>query len=115
MESTLELDLLSPLDWRVLRAARLRALVDSPDAFTSSYAHESAWSELEWQRVLHGATWIAACEAQRVIGLAKSVSEPGRPSTRRDRSAHWSETYSICQPLGSSSAGCEEVNATGRC
>jgi hypothetical protein len=49
MESTLELDLLSPLDWRVLRAARLRALVDSPDAFTSSYAHESAWGEKEWQ------------------------------------------------------------------
>jgi len=43
MESTLELDLLTPVDWRVLRAARLYALLDSPDAFTSSYAYESAW------------------------------------------------------------------------
>jgi hypothetical protein len=49
MESTLELDLLTALDWRVLRAARLYALLDSPSAFTSSYAHESAWGEKEWQ------------------------------------------------------------------
>jgi hypothetical protein len=51
MESTLELELLTPLDWRVLRAARLYALLDSPGAFTSSYAYESAWGEMEWQRV----------------------------------------------------------------
>ena len=67
MESTLELDLLTPLDWRVLRAARLYALLDSPDAFTSSYAHESAWGELEWQRVLHAATWIVAREPRRTL------------------------------------------------
>jgi GNAT superfamily N-acetyltransferase len=93
MESTLELDLLTPVDWRVLRAARLYALLDSPDAFTSSYAHELAWGELEWQRVLHAATWIVAREAQRVIGLAKSVSEPGRPSTRYVESAWVAPTH----------------------
>jgi ribosomal protein S18 acetylase RimI-like enzyme len=87
MESTLELDLLTPLDWRVLRAARLYALLDSPGAFTSSYAHESAWGELEWQRVLNAATWIVARETQNVIGLAKSASEPGRPATRYVESA----------------------------
>jgi ribosomal protein S18 acetylase RimI-like enzyme len=87
MESTLELDLLTPLDWRVLRAARLCALLDSPDAFASSYASESAWAGMEWQRVLDAATWIVAREAQRVIGLAKSVSEPGHPSTRYVESA----------------------------
>jgi GNAT superfamily N-acetyltransferase len=38
--------------------------------------------ELEWQRVLDAATWIVARETQNVIGLAKSVREPGRPSTR---------------------------------
>ena len=42
---------------------------------------------MEWQRVLDAATWIVAREAQRVIGLAKSVSEPGRPSTRYVESA----------------------------
>ena len=93
MESTLELDLLTPLDWRVLRSARLYALLDSPDAFTSSYARELAWGELEWQRVLHAATWIVARDAQNVIGLAKSASEPGRPATRYVESAWVAPTH----------------------
>src|SRR5688572_12479573 len=93
MESTLELELLTTLDWRVLRAARLYALLDSPDAFTSSYTYESAWGEMEWQRVLDTADWIVAREAQRVIGLAKSVSEPARPSTRYVESAWVAPTH----------------------
>jgi GNAT superfamily N-acetyltransferase len=44
-------------------------------------------SHLDWQRSLKAATWIVAREAERVIGLAKSVSEPGRPSTRYVESA----------------------------
>ena len=43
MELTLNLDLLTPADWRVLRAARLEALLDSPSAFASRYDHESTW------------------------------------------------------------------------
>ena len=93
MESTLEFDLLTPLDWRVLRAARLYALLDSPCAFTSSYAHESTWGELEWQRVLHAATWIVARDARDVVGLAKSASEPGRPATRYVESAWVAPTH----------------------
>jgi ribosomal protein S18 acetylase RimI-like enzyme len=93
MESTLELDLLTPLDWRVLRAARLRALVDSPDAFTSSYARESEWGEREWQRVLDAATWIVARDAQNAVGLAKSAREPGRPTTRYVESAWVAPTH----------------------
>jgi len=43
--------------------------------------------------VLHAATWIVAREAQRVIGLAKSVSEPGHPSTRYVESAWVAPTH----------------------
>lgn len=93
MESTLELDLLTPLDWRVLRAARLYALLDSPDAFASSYAHESAWGEPEWQRSFNAATWIVAREAQKIIGLAKSVSEPGQRASRHIESAWVAPTH----------------------
>jgi ribosomal protein S18 acetylase RimI-like enzyme len=93
MESTLEFDLLTPLDWRVLRSARLYALLDSPDAFTSSYAHESAWGELEWQRVLDAATWIVARDARNVIGLAKSASESARSTTRYVESAWVAPTH----------------------
>ena len=93
MASTLELDLLSPLDWRMLRAARLYALLDSPDAFASSYADESAWSHLDWQRSLSAATWIVAREAHDVIGLAKSVSEPTLPASRYVESAWVAPTH----------------------
>jgi RimJ/RimL family protein N-acetyltransferase len=93
MESTLELELLTPLDWRILQSARLYALLDSPDAFTSTHAHELAWSELEWQRSLCTATWIVAREAQNVIGLAKVVSEPSLPASRYVESAWVAPTH----------------------
>jgi len=84
MESTLELQLqhLAPADWRVLRAARLEALRDSPRAFTSSYARESKWGESEWQHLFDAATWVVACDAEEVIGLACAISDPGLPTMR---------------------------------
>jgi ribosomal protein S18 acetylase RimI-like enzyme len=82
MESTLQLQLLGPADWRILRAARLEALGDSQHAFTSSYDHESSWSEREWHRVLNAATWVVAREAESVVGIVRSINEPERPETR---------------------------------
>jgi ribosomal protein S18 acetylase RimI-like enzyme len=40
---------ISPADAEVLRAVRLRALSDTPLAFGSTYARESAFAPLEWQ------------------------------------------------------------------
>jgi ribosomal protein S18 acetylase RimI-like enzyme len=82
MELTLDLQMLTPVDWRVLRAARLRALLDSPNAFTSSYVDESGWGEPEWLRLFDAATWIVSRDADKVIGLARSVHEPRRTATR---------------------------------
>ena len=82
VESTVNLQLLTPDDWRILRETRLQALRDSPKAFASDYAHESRWSEFEWRRTFAGATWIIAREAERVIGLARSIGEPDKPASR---------------------------------
>ena len=84
MGSTLELQLqlLAPADWQVLRAARLEALSESPNAFTSSHIRERAWLEPEWRRLFESATWVIAREAENLIGLAKSVHEPRRPRAR---------------------------------
>jgi ribosomal protein S18 acetylase RimI-like enzyme len=82
MELTLDLDVLAPADWRVLRAARLGALLDSPRAFTSSYAREYEWGEVQWRHVLDAATCVVAREGEKVIGLAKSVAEPWHPWMR---------------------------------
>jgi ribosomal protein S18 acetylase RimI-like enzyme len=38
-------------------------------------------------------TWIVARERQNVIGLAKSVSEPGRPASRQVESAWVAPTH----------------------
>ena len=78
----LDLKVLAPDDWRMLRSARLAALDDSPQAFTSSYARESAWGDLKWQRLLKTSTWVVARDGQDVIGLAKSVKARWRPASR---------------------------------
>jgi GNAT superfamily N-acetyltransferase len=82
MESMLELQLLTPVDWRVLKAARLGALRDSPHAFMSCFDNEWGLSELEWRRMFESATWIVAREAGDLVGLARSVREPSRPRVR---------------------------------
>ncbi len=82
MESTLELQVLTPIDWPLLKAARLDALRDSPHAFMSRYDVEGNRSETEWRRSIETATWIIARDAERAIGLARSVLEPARPSVR---------------------------------
>src|SRR4051794_4614360 len=102
MVLTLNLDLLAPVDWRVLRAARLAALLDSPSAFTSSYAREAEWDELEWLRAFDAATWIVAREAERVVGLASSVGKPDLPSARHLESIWVAPTHrrhGVCRHL----------------
>jgi ribosomal protein S18 acetylase RimI-like enzyme len=78
----------APDDWRMLRAARLSALRDSPAAFASSFACESKWKKPAWQRLFDNATWVVARQdKQQVIGLAKSVVDPERTNARYIESA----------------------------
>ena len=80
MDSTLKnLQLLSPVDWRVLKEVRLRALQDSPNAFMSCYDSELRLSDWEWRRMFDASTWVVARDAENVVGLARSVA------IRRDR------------------------------
>jgi ribosomal protein S18 acetylase RimI-like enzyme len=86
-------DSLTPADWRVLREARLEALLDSPHAFISSHACESEWGELEWRRLFDAATWVVVRETEKVIGLARSVGEPKRPKVRHLESIWTAPTH----------------------
>jgi ribosomal protein S18 acetylase RimI-like enzyme len=92
-ESSLDLYSLTPVDWWALRAARLQALLDSPHAFTSTYAREWRWSEPDWRRLFDSATWIRAREAHKVVGLARSVSEPKQPAARHVESVWVARTH----------------------
>jgi ribosomal protein S18 acetylase RimI-like enzyme len=91
--TTLNLHLLTPADWSLLRKARLEALLESPQAFTSSYYRELHWSEAEWRRMSNAAQWIVAHEAGKVGGLIKSVTEPVFPTARHVESAWVAPTH----------------------
>jgi ribosomal protein S18 acetylase RimI-like enzyme len=69
----LDVRLLEPGDWHVLRTIRLRALADSPRAFTSHYLREARWNEHEWRRRFDVTRWIVAVDDGEVIGLAGLV------------------------------------------
>jgi ribosomal protein S18 acetylase RimI-like enzyme len=88
VEPTLSLRRLKPVDWPLLRAARLEALRDSPHAFMSSYVRESGWGESEWRSQFDAATWIIARETEEVIGLVRSACEPEQDS-RRNLESIW--------------------------
>ena len=74
-ETVLDIRLLAPADWRILRDIRLRALIDSPRAFTSHYHRERSWSEHEWRQRFRTATWVVALERGVVIGIAGLVND----------------------------------------
>jgi hypothetical protein len=61
-------------DESVLRALRLEALSDAPEAFGSTYARELARTTADWQR------WFAP-------GITLILEEAGTPGTRAWRSA----------------------------
>jgi ribosomal protein S18 acetylase RimI-like enzyme len=102
MHSGLNLRFLRPADWRTLRQVRLAALRDSPDAFTSHYAHERWWTEKDWRRTLKSSTWIVAQKAGEVIGVARSGRERGIPRARNLESIWVAPTYrhqGLCRDL----------------
>lgn len=82
MELPLDLQVLRPSDWVLLKSARLQALQDSPHAFMSRYELERSWGETEWRRSIETTTWIVAQKTERAIGLARCVAEPVRPHLR---------------------------------
>jgi ribosomal protein S18 acetylase RimI-like enzyme len=93
MESILDLQLLSSVDWQILKAARLRALQDSPHAFMSRYDDELRLSDWEWRRMFDASTWVVARDADGVVGLARSVGDPTRPWTRHVESIWVAPTH----------------------
>ncbi len=68
-------------EWSRLRALRLRALADAPEAFGSTYEETAARPEDSWRhqvRVL--ATFVAVSDAADV-GMVRAVAMPDDPST----------------------------------
>jgi GNAT superfamily N-acetyltransferase len=66
----LDIKLLAPGEWQVLKTVRLRALLDSPCAFTSDYAAEARWGARDWRERLAAGTWAVAIDSGAIIGIA---------------------------------------------
>ena len=47
-------------DWQLLRAIRLRALLDAPRAFTAEYEDEADHDERRWRERLRSQHWLLA-------------------------------------------------------
>jgi GNAT superfamily N-acetyltransferase len=61
---------LEPADWVLLRDTRLAALSDSPAAFTSTHATESANPVERWKAWTQRTAWFVAISDELGIGLA---------------------------------------------
>ena len=64
-------------DWVLLRQVRLRALQDSPRAFTSSYHIEERFTAQQWRAVIkHDLQWFVALDRKEPIGNIAARSGP---------------------------------------
>jgi RimJ/RimL family protein N-acetyltransferase len=79
---------LAPEDWALLRDARLAALADSPDAFSSTFARESAFDEAMWRERASGC-WFVATADEAVTGIVACYHDPASPPTQRHLVAMW--------------------------
>jgi ribosomal protein S18 acetylase RimI-like enzyme len=72
-KAVLNIRLLEPADWRLLRDTRLRALRESPHAFTSRHCCEQLCSAEQWKERVTAANWLVAVEGGIGIGIAGLV------------------------------------------
>jgi GNAT superfamily N-acetyltransferase len=87
---SIDIGVLTPMEWRQLRTARLRALQDSPEAFLSEYQREFGWSEREWLAMFDSSLWVIARGSGRIVGLARSSRNGAAPWQRHVESV-WVE------------------------
>ena len=88
IDAALDIKLLAPEEWHVLRTTRLRALRDSPQAFASSLEVEVSWGEAQWRRLSppRRGSWPsrqAWSSALRALSIGTTVGTSSRSGSRR--------------------------------
>jgi GNAT superfamily N-acetyltransferase len=81
-ESTLSIRLCGLDDWEDLRAIRLEALLDTPDAYGSTYEESVRWSDAQWKNAASTRLYYLASRDGRVVGMVSGGFNDGYPGTR---------------------------------
>jgi GNAT superfamily N-acetyltransferase len=81
-ESTPTIRLCGAGDWQDLRAIRLEALSDTPEAYGSTYEESVRWSDAQWKDA--ASTWLYyfAVRDGRVVGMVSGGFNDAHPGTR---------------------------------
>jgi GNAT superfamily N-acetyltransferase len=74
-----EIERAAPASWERVRAIRLRALADAPDAFARTLAEEEAMEPAGWRERLVVAATFLAREGGEDVGMATAAPFRGRP------------------------------------
>ena len=67
----LNISVILPDQWRILKRLRLDALKDSPSTFLGNYDRESQWSPGQWRAECSASTWVSATVNEKLVGVAK--------------------------------------------
>lgn len=65
---------IGPPDWRLVRAARLRALEDAPYAFGSTFAEEIERDDSFWRSTVDRLAWFVALDGSEPAGVVAVLS-----------------------------------------
>jgi GNAT superfamily N-acetyltransferase len=68
-------------DAAALRAIRLEALADTPEAFGSTYAETATWDDGRWREVAGSWTFFLAFEDGAAVGMATGGYHDQHPGT----------------------------------
>jgi GNAT superfamily N-acetyltransferase len=81
-ESTLVIRRCGAKDWQDLRAIRLEALSDTPEAYGSTYEESVLWSDAQWKHSAKTRLYYFADRDGRVVGMVSGGFNDAYPETR---------------------------------
>ena len=79
-EFMLDIKILSPAKWALLRDMRLAALRESPQAFLSTHQREISWGEGQWIAEFGRGDWSIGFVADQPVSLLGVTRTPDTPS-----------------------------------
>ena len=85
----IEIRQVGPDDWKQLRATRLAALQDAPDAFESTYESSLGIDEEEWRRRAAGNAVFLAFDGPDPVGMAIGFADGQTRPGSRDLVSMW--------------------------